>query len=151
MAAHGRAPWLGCLGGPCSVLGAKGRDPASLGRDEGNELHLCFPETHPVFHPSLSSTYSEVGNPFSIQYGTGSLTGIIGADQVSVSVTAYLFSLGQELRGQNIVQRSEGAVSDLPQEAVGREEGVEVLGEGASNNPPSNMAAGVLSAQHAWP
>ncbi|NP_001166408.1 cathepsin E precursor [Cavia porcellus] len=41
-------------------------------------------QTHPVFHPSLSSTYREVGNSFSIQYGTGSLTGIIGADQVSV-------------------------------------------------------------------
>lgn len=45
----------------------------------------CFPEAHPVFHPSQSSTYTEVGNHFSIQYGTGSLTGIIGADQVSVS------------------------------------------------------------------
>lgn len=41
-------------------------------------------KTHPVFHPSQSSTYEEVGNRFSIQYGTGSLTGIIGADQVSV-------------------------------------------------------------------
>ncbi|CAO2636826.1 Cathepsin E [Lemmus lemmus] len=41
-------------------------------------------KTHPVFHPSQSSTYEEVGNRFSIHYGTGSLTGIIGADQVSV-------------------------------------------------------------------
>ncbi|XP_057626367.1 cathepsin E [Chionomys nivalis] len=41
-------------------------------------------KTHPVFHPSQSSTYEEVGNRFFIQYGTGSLTGIIGADQVSV-------------------------------------------------------------------
>uniref|UniRef100_A0A7M4EV74 cathepsin E n=1 Tax=Crocodylus porosus TaxID=8502 RepID=A0A7M4EV74_CROPO len=37
------------------------------------------------FHPSNSSTYNEVGTPFSIQYGTGSLTGIIGSDQVTVS------------------------------------------------------------------
>uniref|UniRef100_A0A7M4EU49 cathepsin E n=1 Tax=Crocodylus porosus TaxID=8502 RepID=A0A7M4EU49_CROPO len=36
------------------------------------------------FHPSNSSTYNEVGTPFSIQYGTGSLTGIIGSDQVTV-------------------------------------------------------------------
>ncbi|XP_069897753.1 cathepsin E [Dipodomys merriami] len=41
-------------------------------------------KTHPVFRPSQSSTYSQVGTTFSIQYGTGSLTGIIGADQVSV-------------------------------------------------------------------
>uniref|UniRef100_A0A8C8U2Q8 Cathepsin E n=1 Tax=Peromyscus maniculatus bairdii TaxID=230844 RepID=A0A8C8U2Q8_PERMB len=41
-------------------------------------------KTHPVFHPSQSSTYEEVGSHFFIHYGTGSLTGIIGADQVSV-------------------------------------------------------------------
>ncbi|XP_019402050.1 PREDICTED: cathepsin E [Crocodylus porosus] len=39
---------------------------------------------HARFHPSNSSTYNEVGTPFSIQYGTGSLTGIIGSDQVTV-------------------------------------------------------------------
>ncbi|XP_053884749.1 cathepsin E [Malaclemys terrapin pileata] len=39
---------------------------------------------HSRFHPSDSSTYSEVGTPFSIQYGTGSLSGIIGSDQVTV-------------------------------------------------------------------
>ncbi|XP_072494701.1 cathepsin E [Notamacropus eugenii] len=39
---------------------------------------------HNRFHPSQSSTYFENGNSFSIQYGTGSLTGIIGTDQVSV-------------------------------------------------------------------
>uniref|UniRef100_A0A8D0GXN0 cathepsin E n=1 Tax=Sphenodon punctatus TaxID=8508 RepID=A0A8D0GXN0_SPHPU len=39
---------------------------------------------HSRFHPSVSSTYNEVGTSFSIQYGTGSLTGIIGSDQVTV-------------------------------------------------------------------
>ncbi|KAG8132061.1 hypothetical protein E2320_009937, partial [Naja naja] len=39
---------------------------------------------HSRFHPSQSSTYTEVGTPFSIHYGTGSLTGIIGIDQVTV-------------------------------------------------------------------
>ncbi|XP_068930802.1 cathepsin E [Petaurus breviceps papuanus] len=39
---------------------------------------------HNRFHPSQSSTYFENGNSFSIQYGTGSLSGIIGTDQVSV-------------------------------------------------------------------
>nr|XP_012616440.1 cathepsin E [Microcebus murinus] len=41
-------------------------------------------KTHAKFHPSQSSTYSQPGQQFSIQYGTGSLSGIIGEDQVSV-------------------------------------------------------------------
>ncbi|KFO19627.1 Cathepsin E [Fukomys damarensis] len=63
-------------------------------------------ETHPVFHPSLSNTYSEVGNPFSIQYGTGSLTGIIGADQVSVeglTVAGQQFGESVKEPGQTFV------------------------------------------------
>ncbi|XP_053943773.1 cathepsin E isoform X3 [Cuculus canorus] len=39
---------------------------------------------HAQFRPSQSSTYQTVGTPFSIQYGTGSLTGVIGSDQVVV-------------------------------------------------------------------
>ncbi|KAM4701311.1 cathepsin E [Discoglossus pictus] len=39
---------------------------------------------HDQFKPSLSSTYSTEGTNFSIQYGTGSLSGIIGTDQVIV-------------------------------------------------------------------
>ncbi|XP_009705415.1 PREDICTED: cathepsin E [Cariama cristata] len=39
---------------------------------------------HAKFHPSRSSTYQVIGTPFSIQYGTGSLTGVIGSDQVVV-------------------------------------------------------------------
>ncbi|XP_066192009.1 cathepsin E [Sylvia atricapilla] len=39
---------------------------------------------HSRFHPTQSSTYQVVGTPFSIQYGTGSMTGIIGSDQVAV-------------------------------------------------------------------
>ncbi|KAM9212168.1 cathepsin E [Dugong dugon] len=41
-------------------------------------------QTHPRFYPSQSSTYSSLGSPFSISYGTGSLSGIIGTDQVTV-------------------------------------------------------------------
>ncbi|XP_003767673.1 cathepsin E [Sarcophilus harrisii] len=41
-------------------------------------------KNHNRFYPSQSSTYVENGNSFSIQYGTGSLSGIIGMDQVSV-------------------------------------------------------------------
>ncbi|NXO21983.1 CATE protein, partial [Cisticola juncidis] len=39
---------------------------------------------HTRFYPSQSSTYQVIGTPFSIQYGTGSMTGIIGSDQVAV-------------------------------------------------------------------
>ncbi|NWY76971.1 CATE protein, partial [Erithacus rubecula] len=39
---------------------------------------------HTRFQPTQSSTYQVIGTPFSIQYGTGSLTGIIGSDQVAV-------------------------------------------------------------------
>ncbi|NXO11127.1 CATE protein, partial [Oriolus oriolus] len=39
---------------------------------------------HTRFQPTQSSTYRVIGTPFSIQYGTGSLTGIIGSDQVAV-------------------------------------------------------------------
>uniref|UniRef100_A0A8C0FCX1 cathepsin E n=1 Tax=Bubo bubo TaxID=30461 RepID=A0A8C0FCX1_BUBBB len=42
---------------------------------------------HTKFQPSQSSTYQAIGTPFSIQYGTGSLTGVIGSDQVVVSLT----------------------------------------------------------------
>uniref|UniRef100_A0A8C5TKP7 Renin n=1 Tax=Malurus cyaneus samueli TaxID=2593467 RepID=A0A8C5TKP7_9PASS len=40
---------------------------------------------HSKFQPTQSSTYQVIGTPFSIQYGTGSLTGIIGSDRVAVS------------------------------------------------------------------
>ncbi|XP_036396912.1 gastricsin-like [Megalops cyprinoides] len=39
---------------------------------------------HPLFDPRKSSTYHSDGNPFSIHYGTGSLTGVIGYDTVTV-------------------------------------------------------------------
>uniref|UniRef100_A0A8B9FGS1 cathepsin E n=1 Tax=Amazona collaria TaxID=241587 RepID=A0A8B9FGS1_9PSIT len=42
---------------------------------------------HAKFQPSQSSTYQVVGTPFSIQYGTGSLTGVIGSDQVVEGLT----------------------------------------------------------------
>ncbi|KAM4795757.1 cathepsin E [Rhinophrynus dorsalis] len=39
---------------------------------------------HSRFQPTQSDTYSASGTPFSIQYGTGSLSGVIGVDQVIV-------------------------------------------------------------------
>uniref|UniRef100_A0A8C0GTQ4 Peptidase A1 domain-containing protein n=1 Tax=Chelonoidis abingdonii TaxID=106734 RepID=A0A8C0GTQ4_CHEAB len=41
--------------------------------------------THTRFNPSNSSTYSSNGQTFSLQYGSGSLTGVFGYDTVTVS------------------------------------------------------------------
>ncbi|XP_048203744.1 gastricsin [Perognathus longimembris pacificus] len=40
--------------------------------------------THPRFNPSQSSTYTTSGQTFSLQYGTGSLTGFFGYDTMTV-------------------------------------------------------------------
>ncbi|XP_006834134.1 PREDICTED: cathepsin E [Chrysochloris asiatica] len=81
-------------------------------------------ETHPRFHPSQSSTYSELGRPFSIQYGTGSLTGIIGADQVSVEgLTVVNQQFGESIKepGQTFVDAEFDGILGLgyPSLAVG--------------------------------
>lgn len=81
-------------------------------------------KTHPVFHPSQSSTYEEVGNHFSIQYGTGSLTGIIGADQVSVeglTVEGQQFGESVKEPGQTFVNAEFDGILGLgyPSLAVG--------------------------------
>ncbi|KAK6472011.1 gastricsin-like isoform X2 [Huso huso] len=39
---------------------------------------------HPVFDPTQSSTWSSNGQSFSLQYGTGSLTGVFGYDTVTI-------------------------------------------------------------------
>lgn len=41
--------------------------------------------THPRYNPSESSTYYTEGQTFSLQYGTGSLTGFFGYDTMTVS------------------------------------------------------------------
>ncbi|XP_045643461.1 cathepsin E isoform X1 [Ursus americanus] len=57
-------------------------------------------KTHARFYPSQSNTYSELGSHFSIQYGTGSLSGIIGADQVDVE---GLVVVGQQF-GESVTE-----------------------------------------------
>lgn len=42
--------------------------------------------SHARFNPSQSSTYSTNGQTFSLQYGSGSLTGYFGYDTLKVSV-----------------------------------------------------------------
>lgn len=41
--------------------------------------------SHSRFNPSESSTYSTNGQTFSLQYGSGSLTGFFGYDTLTVS------------------------------------------------------------------
>ncbi|XP_030158466.1 cathepsin E isoform X2 [Lynx canadensis] len=57
-------------------------------------------KTHARFYPSQSNTYSALGNHFSIQYGTGSLSGIIGTDQVYVE---GLLVVGQQF-GESVTE-----------------------------------------------
>lgn len=45
---------------------------------------------HTRFNPSQSSTYSTNGQTFSLQYGSGSLTGFFGYDTLTVSDAAGL-------------------------------------------------------------
>ena len=40
---------------------------------------------HPTFHEGSSRTYSKNGSSFSIQYGTGSMSGYIGRDDLRIS------------------------------------------------------------------
>ncbi|NXA13070.1 PEPE protein, partial [Sapayoa aenigma] len=47
-------------------------------------------ETHQVFDPSQSSTYKSTGQSLSIHYGTGEMSGIVGSDTVTVSVSLCL-------------------------------------------------------------
>uniref|UniRef100_A0A3P8QLY3 Peptidase A1 domain-containing protein n=1 Tax=Astatotilapia calliptera TaxID=8154 RepID=A0A3P8QLY3_ASTCA len=54
---------------------------------------LCF-----LFDPGRSSTYRQYGRPLSMTYGTGSMTGFLGYDTVTVAgltVTNQIFSLSQ--------------------------------------------------------
>ncbi|XP_038675278.1 pepsin A-like [Scyliorhinus canicula] len=45
-------------------------------------------ENHSKFAPSRSSTYRATGQPLSVQYGYGSMTGVLGYDTVTVAYSA---------------------------------------------------------------
>ncbi|XP_077013705.1 cathepsin E [Tamandua tetradactyla] len=81
-------------------------------------------QSHPRFRPSQSSTYSELGRSFSIQYGTGSLSGVIGTDQVSVeglTVVGQQFGESVKEPGQTFVDAEFDGILGLgyPSLAVG--------------------------------
>ncbi|XP_075766109.1 gastricsin-like [Pelodiscus sinensis] len=62
--------------------------------------------SHTMFNPSASSTYTSNGQTFSLQYGSGSLTGIFGYDTVTiedVSITKQEFGLSETEPGTNFL------------------------------------------------
>ncbi|XP_035390645.1 gastricsin-like isoform X2 [Electrophorus electricus] len=62
---------------------------------------------HPLFNPSKSSTYHSNGQPFSIQYGTGSVSGVIGYDVVTMdelTVTNQKIGLSQSEPGDHFAR-----------------------------------------------
>uniref|UniRef100_A0A8D2B9I0 Gastricsin n=1 Tax=Sciurus vulgaris TaxID=55149 RepID=A0A8D2B9I0_SCIVU len=62
--------------------------------------------THPRFNPSQSSTFSTNGQTFSLQYGSGSLTGFFGYDTLtveSIQVPNQEFGLSEKEPGTNFV------------------------------------------------
>uniref|UniRef100_A0A4W4GWV7 Peptidase A1 domain-containing protein n=1 Tax=Electrophorus electricus TaxID=8005 RepID=A0A4W4GWV7_ELEEL len=66
---------------------------------------------HPLFNPKYSSTYHSNGQPFSIQYGTGSVTGIIGYDTITMgelTITNQKIGLSQSEPGDHFA----GALHD---------------------------------------
>ncbi|XP_041951780.1 gastricsin-like [Alosa sapidissima] len=67
--------------------------------------HACT--HHPLFNPHKSSTYYSNGQQFSIKYGSGSLTGVIGYDTVSMgelTVTNQKIGLSVTEPGSNFAR-----------------------------------------------
>ncbi|XP_069801435.1 gastricsin-like [Dendropsophus ebraccatus] len=63
-------------------------------------------QNHPLFNPSQSSTYTSNNQQFSMQYGSGSLTGVFGYDTVTVqslSITNQELGLSVNEPGTNFV------------------------------------------------
>lgn len=64
-------------------LRGPGRARPTWRRRPPDRVHV--PENHHLFDPAKSSTFQDLGEPLSIQYGTGSMEGILGYDTVIVS------------------------------------------------------------------
>ncbi|XP_077190641.1 gastricsin-like [Paroedura picta] len=76
---------------------------------------------HPLFNPSQSSTYSTNDQTFSLQYGTGSLTGIFGYDTVAIqgiSITNQQFGLSETEPGTNFVYAQFDGILGLAYPAI---------------------------------
>ncbi|XP_061486370.1 gastricsin-like [Rhineura floridana] len=76
---------------------------------------------HPLFNPSQSSTYSTNDQTFSLQYGTGSLTGLFGYDTVTIqgiSITSQEFGLSETEPGSSFVYAQFDGILGLAYPAI---------------------------------
>ncbi|XP_025061598.1 gastricsin [Alligator sinensis] len=76
---------------------------------------------HPLFNPANSSTYSTQDQSFSLQYGTGSLTGIFGYDTVTiqnVAISDQEFGLSETEPGTNFVYAQFDGILGLAYPAI---------------------------------
>ncbi|GAB1301156.1 Gastricsin [Apodemus speciosus] len=98
--------------------------------------------THTRYNPSKSSTYYTEGQTFSLQYGTGSLTGFFGYDTLtvqSIKVPNQEFGLSETEPGTNFVYAQFDGIMGLAYpglSAGGATTALQgMLGEGALSEP----------------
>ncbi|KAF7463039.1 hypothetical protein GHT09_010590 [Marmota monax] len=70
--------------------------------------------THPRFNPSKSSTFSTNGQTFSLQYGSGSLTGFFGYDTLTVSAPAATPTLDEGVESIQVPNQEFGLSEQEP-------------------------------------
>uniref|UniRef100_A0A8C3VX62 Gastricsin n=1 Tax=Catagonus wagneri TaxID=51154 RepID=A0A8C3VX62_9CETA len=98
--------------------------------------------THARFDPSKSSTYSTDGQTFSLQYGSGSLTGFFGYDTLtiqSIQVPKQEFGLSEKEPGTSFLYAQFDGIMGLAYPALSVGDATTamqgVLQEGALTNP----------------
>lgn len=78
----------------CSIPQKEDRDIRGpvlcRGVELDEDIGVFFPANHNKFNPNLSSTYRSTSQTVAIQYGTGSMTGLLGYDTVTVSILSEL-------------------------------------------------------------
>uniref|UniRef100_A0A2I3GKZ6 Gastricsin n=1 Tax=Nomascus leucogenys TaxID=61853 RepID=A0A2I3GKZ6_NOMLE len=98
--------------------------------------------SHSRFNPSKSSTYSTNGQTFSLQYGSGSLTGFFGYDTLtvqSIQVPNQEFGLSENEPGTNFIYARFDGIMGLAYPALSVDEATTAMQgmvqEGALTSP----------------
>ncbi|XP_044243015.1 gastricsin [Ursus arctos] len=87
-------------------------------------------DSHSRFNPSMSSTYSSNGQIFSVQYGSGSLSGIYGYDTLrvqSIQVSNQQFGLSEHEPSPYFVQLKFDGIMGLAYPALAEGRGTTAL------------------------